>query len=118
MHCRRSNDIKDISFSYFSNTNLSTKIKEEVVDDQHLDKKHIIPLVNAAGKGQGRMLLRDWLEANADDGCMSGLKWLDKELGLVQISWKHGSRAGWSRSDVEVFESWALHTGANILLLC
>lgn len=111
LHCRRSDDIKDISFSYFSNTNLSKKIKEEVVDDQHLDKKHIIPLVNAAGKGQGRMLLRDWLEANADDGCMSGLKWLDKELGLVQISWKHGSRAGWSRSDVEVFESWALHTG-------
>lgn len=107
----RSDAIKDNSSSYFNNDNLSKRIKEEVVDEQQLDKKRIIPLVNVAGKGHGRMLMRDWLEANADDGCMSGLKWLDKDLGLVQISWKHGSRAGWSRRDVEVFESWALHTG-------
>lgn len=92
------------------------EIKMEVDDMKEFPKKNILPLPDSVTKCQGRMLMREWLEFNANVGCMSGLKWLDKDLGLVQIAWKHGSRAGWNRSDVEVFESWALHTGMSFVL--
>lgn len=62
------------------------------------------------GSGE-RMLLRQWLEVEADGGRIPGLRWLDKNDGLVRINWRHGSRAEWSSNDVTVFKCWALHTG-------
>ena len=58
-----------------------------------------------------RMLMRQWLETKADSDEIPGLRWLDKDAGLLQIAWRHGSRAEWTREDVEVFEHWAKYTG-------
>lgn len=61
--------------------------------------------------GGERMLMRQWLESEADGDRIPGLKWLDKQDGLIRINWRHGSRAEWSTSDVTPFRSWAQHTG-------
>lgn len=107
-----SHDSESISSSLSDDENRNREIKSEADEDAtDFPKKNSLSFPDSVTKCQGRMLMREWLEVNANVGCMSGLKWLDKDLGLVQISWKHGSRAGWNRSDVEVFESWALHTG-------
>lgn len=116
-HSRRcgSHDSESVSSSFSDSEFRSLEIKSEPKDVEYFpNKSHPVVEVSvrkSQGQGQSRMLMREWLEVNADCGCMSGLKWLDKDRGLVQIAWKHGSRSGWNRSDVEVFESWALHTG-------
>lgn len=63
------------------------------------------------GAGDNRMLMRDWLEREADSGTMNGLQWLNRDEKLVKISWKHGSKSGWSKEDCEVFVQWAKYTG-------
>lgn len=57
------------------------------------------------------VLLREWLELKANKGNLSGLQWYDKSQQLVKISWKHGSKSGWTTSDSQVFISWARCTG-------
>jgi len=57
------------------------------------------------------VLLREWLERKADRGDLHGLQWYDKSRRLVKISWKHGSKSGWTADDSEVFISWARCTG-------
>ena len=64
--------------------------------------------------GKSRMLMRHWLQCNADKGDVPGLRWLDKKKGLISIAWKHGSKSNWSPHDGEVFESWAKYTGKLI----
>lgn len=58
-----------------------------------------------------RLLMREWLEAEANSRNIPGLQWLDKTEKLIRITWRHGSRSEWSTSDVTVFKCWAQHTG-------
>jgi len=57
------------------------------------------------------MLMREWLELKANKGDLPGLQWHDKSRKLVRISWKHGSKSGWTADDSQVFISWARCTG-------
>ena len=57
------------------------------------------------------VLMREWLERKADRGNLPGLQWYDKSRQLVKISWKHGSKSGWTANDSQVFISWAKCTG-------
>lgn len=63
----------------------------------------------------GRLLMRQWLEDQANGGTMPGLQWLDRHRKYVRINWKHASKSGWSKEDCEVFISWAKHTGISAL---
>lgn len=62
-------------------------------------------------KEDSNILMREWLERKADKGDLPGLQWHDKARKLVKISWKHGSKSGWTASDSQVFISWARCTG-------
>lgn len=62
-------------------------------------------------KEDSNVLMREWLERKADRGDLPGLQWYDKSRKLVKISWKHGSKSGWTESDSQVFISWARCTG-------
>lgn len=64
-----------------------------------------------SGGCKDRLLMRQWLEAEADRGNIPGLRWFDSNERLIQITWRHGSRSEWSTSDVIVFKCWAQHTG-------
>jgi len=57
------------------------------------------------------VLLREWLEQKANKGDLPGLQWYDQSQKLVKISWKHGSKSGWTADDSHVFISWARCTG-------
>ena len=57
------------------------------------------------------ILMREWLELKANKGDLHGLQWHDKSRKLVRISWKHGSKSGWTADDSQVFISWARCTG-------
>lgn len=65
-----------------------------------------------------RLLMRQWLEAEANSGNIPGLQWFDKNEKLIRITWRHGSRSEWSTNDVTVFKCWAQHTGElNVLFV-
>jgi len=61
------------------------------------------------------ILMREWLERKADKADLHGLQWYDKSRQLVKISWKHGSKSGWTESDSQVFISWAKCTGNSAI---
>ncbi|XP_076456413.1 uncharacterized protein LOC143290781 [Babylonia areolata] len=59
-----------------------------------------------------REKMRPWLKNHLDSGTVFGLKWLNKDEGTFQVSWRHASRLGWKlETDGDVFEKWARHTG-------
>ena len=59
-----------------------------------------------------RMLMRDWLLQQIDDGAIPGLEWLDDSKTLIKIPWVHGSKSVWSRDHhCKLFENWAIYTG-------
>ncbi|KXJ23449.1 interferon regulatory factor 2 [Exaiptasia diaphana] len=58
-----------------------------------------------------RLPMRLWIKKKLDEGAYPEMKWLDKEEGKFQVSWKHGSRQDWHYTDVRVFRDWALYTG-------
>jgi hypothetical protein len=60
---------------------------------------------------EGRVLMRPWLEQQANSGEIPGLYWYNKERKEIRIPWKHGSRSGWSIDDCRVYYAWAMHTG-------
>lgn len=61
--------------------------------------------------GGEKLLLRQWLQRQADNGTIPGLAWLDKDKTQIRIPWKHGSRTGWTMEDCNVYRAWAEHTG-------
>jgi len=67
-------------------------------------------------KEDSNVLMREWLERKADKGNLPGLQWFDKARKLVKISWKHGSKSGWTASDSQVFISWARCTGQQMIM--
>lgn len=71
--------------------------------------------VTGSDKEDYNVLMREWLERKADKGDLPGLQWYDKDRKLVKISWKHGSKSGWTASDSQVFISWARCTGPEMI---
>jgi len=69
------------------------------------------PAEHDGNSDDSNMLLREWLERKANKGDLPGLQWHDKSRRLVRISWKHGSKSGWTADDSQVFISWAQCTG-------
>lgn len=57
--------------------------------------------------------MRDWLLDHLDSEELPGLTWVDRQSGIFKIRWRHGSRHGWSKKDIDVFEQWAKHTGRH-----
>lgn len=58
-----------------------------------------------------KLLMRQWLQRQADQGTIPGLRWLDEKKTQIRIPWKHGSRTGWTIEDCRVYRAWATHTG-------
>lgn len=63
-----------------------------------------------AREGQ-KLLMRQWLQIQADQGTIPGLVWIDEKKTQIRIPWKHGSRTGWTIDDCRVYRAWATHTG-------
>ncbi|KAK6169125.1 hypothetical protein SNE40_020237 [Patella caerulea] len=58
-----------------------------------------------------RQRMRPWLINLLNNNSVDGLAWRDRQKETFQVTWRHGSRHGWSRKDADVFERWAMHTG-------
>ncbi|KXJ13438.1 interferon regulatory factor 2 isoform X2 [Exaiptasia diaphana] len=59
-----------------------------------------------------RKPMRQWIKEKLDSKSYPGLRWIDKNRGKFEISWKHGSLETWSwEEDVHVFREWAIYTG-------
>ena len=69
---------------------------------------------NVVSKEGQRILMRQWLEQQADSEQIPGFHWYNKEKREIRIPWKHGSRSGWTIDDCRVYYAWAEHTGENI----
>ncbi|KAJ4929861.1 hypothetical protein JOQ06_018882 [Pogonophryne albipinna] len=62
-----------------------------------------------------RERMRQWLENQIELCTVSGLNWVDKDLKMFSIPWKHAARHGWEMDkDACLFKRWALHTGKYI----
>ena len=57
--------------------------------------------------------MREWLLEHLDAEELPGLTWVDRQSGVFKIRWRHGSRHGWTKKDINVFEQWAKHTGKS-----
>ena len=56
--------------------------------------------------------MSEWLEIQADSGKYEDLQWINKQQGLLQLPWKHGSSKDWDEEmDAKLFVDWAKHTG-------
>lgn len=69
-----------------------------------------------------RVRLRPWLERRLNEGCIDGLRWIDREKGIFRIPWKHHSKHSWTQGDAAIFKvcwyyflafskDWAVVTG-------
>ena len=59
-----------------------------------------------------RQQLRPWLIEQINKGDIKGLEWIDQNLKVFKIPWKHRSRCGWQQeADACLFKRWAVHTG-------
>jgi len=59
-----------------------------------------------------RQQLRPWLIEQINKGDIKGLEWIDQNLKVFKIPWKHRSRCGWRQeADACLFKRWAVHTG-------
>lgn len=67
----------------------------------------------AVARDGEKLLMRQWLQRQADQGTIPGLRWLDEQKTQIRIPWKHGSRTGWTIEDCRVYRAWATHTGKN-----
>ena len=61
--------------------------------------------------GKKRLRFKDWLIERLDTGEITGVQWIDRERGLFNIPWTHGSHKNWNRNDVEIFRQWAIYSG-------
>jgi len=66
-----------------------------------------------AAPRRDRMLLREWLQTQADRGG-TAVDWCNRERTMIRIPWKHGSRSGWTIDDCRLYRAWALYTGTYI----
>ena len=62
-----------------------------------------------------RMLMRDRLQTQADKQSIPNMFWFNKELAMIRIPWKHGSRSGWTIADSRLYRAWAEYTGMHTL---
>lgn len=60
-----------------------------------------------------RMLMRDWLQAQADRKRFPNMHWCNAEHTMIRIPWKHGSRSGWTIEDCKLYRAWAKYTGTS-----
>ncbi|NXN90868.1 IRF1 factor, partial [Rhinopomastus cyanomelas] len=59
-----------------------------------------------------RMRMRPWLEMQINSNQIPGLSWINKEMMIFQIPWKHAAKHGWDmEKDACLFRNWAIHTG-------
>ena len=59
-----------------------------------------------------RQRLRPWLIDQINSGSYPGLRWIDQEQMIFQISWKHFGKPGVNEErDAKIFREWARHTG-------
>ncbi|KAK5858881.1 hypothetical protein PBY51_002993 [Eleginops maclovinus] len=62
-----------------------------------------------------RMRMRQWLEEQIESSTVSGLNWVDKDMKMFSIPWKHAARHGWEMNkDACLFKKWAIHTGKYV----
>jgi len=57
------------------------------------------------------MLMRDWLQQQADRRSIPNMDWCNRERTMIRIPWKHGSRSGWTIEDCQLYRAWAQYTG-------
>ena len=96
------NTLRTVTSAEFSN-----EFKEKTTGQSDSDADH----------EDSNILMRDWLERKANRGDLPGLQWHDKSQQLVKISWKHGSKSGWTSDDAHVFISWARCTGWKLSVI-
>jgi len=58
-----------------------------------------------------RMLMREWLQTQADKRSIPNMRWYNREHTMILIPWKHGSRSGWTIEDSQLYRAWAQYTG-------
>eukprot|EP00794_Sanderia_malayensis_P018724 gene18724-20613_t len=64
------------------------------------------------GGNVNRQRLRPWLIDQINSGTYIGLKWIDQDQMIFQISWKHFGKPGVDEErDAKIFREWARHTG-------
>lgn len=74
------------------------------------------PSTSQRSVGQQRrptLLMRRWLQKQADDGEIPGLEWIDEDRTLLRIPWCHGLRSEWSQEHSVLFRSWAEYKGLS-----
>lgn len=71
----------------------------------------IVGDVESFARDGEKLLMRQWLQRQADQGTIPGLCWIDDKRTQIRIPWKHGSRTGWTIDDCRVYRAWATHTG-------
>lgn len=63
-------------------------------------------------KAPKRLPMRLWIKQKLDEGEYPEMKWVDRDSGKFQVSWRHGSRQDWRFDrDMKVFREWAIYTG-------
>ncbi|XP_030051219.1 zinc finger protein 221 isoform X2 [Microcaecilia unicolor] len=62
--------------------------------------------------GGRRLRMRPWLEQQINSNSIPGLIWINRDLKIFQIPWKHASLNSWvMETDACLFRNWAVHTG-------
>ncbi|ESO85068.1 hypothetical protein LOTGIDRAFT_85054, partial [Lottia gigantea] len=54
---------------------------------------------------------RPWLTNKIDSCRFPGVEWIDRDLNIFRIPWKHGGKQDWSEQNSLIFKEWAVHTG-------
>jgi hypothetical protein len=56
--------------------------------------------------------MRLWIKEKLDNCEYPGMRWINRDQGKFEVSWKHGSRQTYCRQkDLTVFKEWAAYTG-------
>lgn len=64
-----------------------------------------------AYENQPRQRLRSWLTDQLDSGNCPGCGWINKDLKIFKLTWKHYGRPGFDEDrDAKIFREWARHT--------
>ena len=56
--------------------------------------------------------MREWLAKKVDSGEYKGLKWIDRDTGLVDVPYKHAKMHNYNEEDdLKLFKDWSEYTG-------